>query len=138
MNSVKTSGPHNTLPGQPDAGMTLLEVVVAMGLVFVAMLALAGLATTAMKGVAVGKHLTIATTLAQEKLEDIKRDGHRPNLIGGLETVEVNQSIPKYPLYQRTTNIQPNTPIAGLQTVSVTVSWADEQHAVTLSTMLVE
>ncbi|MEC4674614.1 MAG: hypothetical protein VST68_10530 [Nitrospirota bacterium] len=118
--------------------MTLLEVVVAMGLVFVALLALAGLTTTAMKGASFGKHLTIATTLAQERLEEIKREGYRRNLAGVLETLEAYKTIPDYSLYQRITNIQPNIPIAGLQKVLVKVAWADDQHAVTLSTMLAE
>lgn len=118
--------------------MTLLEVVVAMGLVFVALLGLAGLTTVAMKGAAVGKHMTIATALAQEKLEDIQGEGYRRNLAGVLEIVEAYEVIPEYPLYQRITKIQPNVPIAGLQTVSVTVAWADDLHAVTVSTMMAE
>jgi len=118
--------------------MTLLEVLVAMGLVFMALLALAGLTTTAMKGVSFGKHLTIATTLAQERLEEIKREGYRRNLAGVLEILEAYKTIPEYPLYQRTTNIQPNIPIAGLQIVLVKVTWANDQHEVTLSTMLAE
>ena len=118
--------------------MTLLEVVVAMGLVFVALLALAGLATTAIKGAATGRHVTVATTLAQEKLEDIKREGYRDNLAEVWKSVEAYDSIPEYFLYQRTTNIQPQVPAAGLQTVTVTVAWANDRHAVTLSTMLAQ
>ena len=118
--------------------MTLLEVVVAMALVFVALLGLAGLTTTAMKGVAVGNHITIATTLAQEKLEDIRRKGYLQDVVGKIETVEAYEDIPAYPLYERTTQIQPNSPIMGLQTALVTVAWADGQHDVTLSMIVAE
>ncbi len=129
---------HSNFPGSHGGGMTLLEVVVAMGLVFVALLGLAGLTTTAMKGASVAKHMTIATTLAQERLEDIQREGYRRNLAEALEIVEAYEVIPEYPLYQRTTKIQPNIPMAGLQTVSVTVAWANDLHAVTVSTMMAE
>ena len=119
-------------------GMTLLEVVVAMGLVFVALLALAGLATTAIKATASGKHLTVAATLAQEKLEEFKSAGYQTQVVGGWESVEAYGTLMGYFPYKRIVRIQSQVPMAGLQTITVTVSWANDQHAVILSTMVAQ
>jgi len=119
-------------------GLTLVEVVIAMGLVFLALLALSGLATVSWKGAATGKHLTIATSLAQEKIETMKLRGYKPGLDGRIEFEEPSESLPDYPLYKRVASIDPNQPMVGLQTVTVTVSWADDSHAVSLSTLLAE
>ena len=109
-----------------------------MGLVFVALLALSGLAAVSMKGSATGKHLTTATVLAQEKIEDYKLDGYNPTILSKIEVNEPYESLPDFPLYRRMSTIEPINPASGLQTVTVTVSWADDNHSVSLSTMLAE
>ena len=115
-------------------GLTLLEAVIAMGIFMVAVLTLAGVAVTASKGAAASKHLTTAATLAQDKLEQVKNAGY--GLAAPVETTEAYGSIPDFPLYQRVVEMQPSRPVPGLQTATVTVSWADDQHSVTVSTVL--
>ena len=117
-------------------GLTLLEAVIAMALFLVAVLAFAAMAVTASKGAAAGKHLTIATILAQDTLEQVGNAGYDVGLTGVVETTEAYGSIPDFPLYQRVIEMQPSRPVPGLQTVTVTVSWADDQHSVTASTIL--
>lgn len=119
-------------------GLTLVEVVIAMGLVFIALLAFSGLALVSLKGAATGKHLTTATSLAQEKIEAIKLQGYNSNILSKVEANEPYESLPDFPLYRRVSTIEPINPTIGLQTVTVTVWWADDNHAVTLSTILVE
>ena len=119
-------------------GLTLIEVVIAMGLVFLALLALSGLATVSWKGSATGRHLTTATILAQEKIEDIKLDGYNPVIASKIKDDEPYESLPDFPLYRRVSTIEPNHPTVGLQAVTVTVSWAADSHAVSLSTIFVE
>ncbi len=119
-------------------GFTLVEVVMAMGLVFLALLALSGLATVSWKGAATGKHLTTATVLSQEKIEELKLIGYNPSLVGRIEFDEPYESLPDYPLYRRVASIDPNQPMVGLQTVTVTVSWAEDRHTVSLTTILAE
>ncbi len=119
-------------------GFTLIEVVIAMGLVFLALLALSGLATVAWKGAATGKHLTTATVLAQEKIEDFKLVGYNANVTGKVEVDEPYESLSDFPLYKRVSTLEPRHPIIGLQKLTVTVSWADDSHAVSLSTILAE
>lgn len=121
-----------------EQGLTLVEVVIAMGLVFLALLALSGLTAVSWKGAATGRHLTTATTLAQEKIEEVKLSRYNPALSSKTEVDEPYESLPHFPLYRRLLTIEPNQPIVGLQTLRVTVSWADDAHAVSLSTILVE
>lgn len=117
-------------------GLTLLEAVIAMGIFMVAVLTLAGVAITASKGAAASKHLTIATILAQDKLEQVGNASYDLRLTSVVETTEAYGSIPDFPLYQRVVEMQPSRPVPGLQTATVTVSWADDQHSVTVSTVL--
>ncbi len=119
-------------------GLTLVEVIIAMGLVFMALLALSGLATVSLKGAATAKHLTTATVLAQEKLEDVKLTGYNPDIVSKVEVDEPYESLPDFPLYKRVSKIDPNNPMVGLQTVTVTVLWADDDHSVSMATILTE
>ena len=117
-------------------GLTLLEAVIAMALFFIAVLALAGVAVTASKGAAASKHLTTAATLAQDTLEQVRSTGYDAGLMAPLETTEAYNAIPDFPLYQRVVRMQPNQPVPGLQTATVTVWWADDRHSVSVSTIL--
>ena len=117
-------------------GLTLLEAVIAMALFFVAVFALAGVTVTASKGSAASKHLTTATTLAQDRLEQLTNAGYDAGLTAPIETTEAYGSIPDFPLYQRVVEMHPSQPVPGLQTATVTVSWADDRHSVTASTIL--
>ena len=115
-------------------GLTLLEAVIAMALFFIAVLAFAGVAVTASKGAAASKHLTMATTLAQDKLEWVRSAGYNPT--AALETMEAYGTIPDFDMYQRIVRMETGRPVPGLQTATITVSWSDDLHSVTVSTML--
>lgn len=115
-------------------GLTLLEAVIAMALFFVAVLAFAGVAVTASKGAAASKHLTTATTLAQDKLEQVRSAGY--DVAAPLETTEAYDTIPDFPLYQRVVRMETGQPVPGLQTATVTVWWAGDRHSVTVATIL--
>lgn len=107
-----------------------------MGLFFVAVLALSGLAVTASKGAAASKRLTIATTLAQDKLEQVRRAGYNAGLTVPIEATEAYATLPDFPLYKRVVSIQPSQPVPGLQTATVTVWWADDRRSTSVSTIL--
>ena len=115
-------------------GLTLLEAVIAMALFFVAVLAFAGVTVTASKGAAASKHLTMATTLVQNKLEQVRSAGYDP--AAALETTEAYGTIPDFELYERVVRMETGRPVPGLQTATVTVSWSDDRHSVTISTIL--
>ena len=115
-------------------GLTLLEAVIAMALFMIAVLALAGVAITASKGSAASKHLTTAATLVQDKLEQVRNAGYDP--AAAFETTEAYGTIPDFDMYQRIVRMETGRPVPGLQTATVTVSWSDDRHSVTVSTIL--
>lgn len=53
-------------------GFTLIEVMVAILLLTVALLGLAAVTTTVIRGNALSQTLTLATTLARDKMEELK------------------------------------------------------------------
>ena len=105
-----------------------------MALFFVAVLAFAGAAVTASKGAAASKHLTVATTLVQNKLERVRSAGYDPS--AARETTEAYGTIPGFDMYQRVVLMETGRPVPGLQTATVTVSWSDDRHSVPISTIL--
>lgn len=132
---MKTPSIIGSLVGTAQ-GLTLVEAVIAMGLVFLVLLALSGLAVTASKGAAASKHLTTATTLGQDKLEEWRTAGSASSFTNPIETTEEYAAIPDYPLYKREWRVLPNQPVPGLHAATVTVWWADDRHSVSFSTIL--
>ncbi len=121
-----------------NSGLSLLEVLIALALVSVALLALSNLSTVAVKGIAVAKKLTIGTMLAQEKLEDLRNGGYEPFQARNVTHVEDYGSFPGYPIFKRTTTSKPNVPGQHMQTVTVMVHWDQDLHSVDVSTILSE
>ncbi|RMH03352.1 MAG: hypothetical protein D6704_12710 [Nitrospirae bacterium] len=120
-----------------NQGLTLLEVIIAMALTTMALLMLSGFTTIIVNGLAQGQLITKATLLAQEKLEELQaRSTHIP--LGMRTLKESVGSIPQFPEFQRTVEIATHTPVEGLQTVTVTVSWHKGAHSVTLTTLFPE
>lgn len=116
-------------------GFTLLEAVIAMGMVFLAILALSGLAVTASKGVAASRHLTTAVNLAQDSLETL-RGGYDAGSSKPTEITDAYDTIPDLPQYKRVLSLEPHRPVSGLHTATVTVWWAEDRQSVSFSTIL--
>ncbi len=102
----------------------------AMAIIMIVLLALSGLAVTAGKGAAAGRHLTTAVTLAQDSLETLRTDTSGP-----LEVTDDYAAIPDFPLYKRELRLEYDVPMPGLRTATVTVWWADDDHSVSVSTV---
>ncbi|MGB0910899.1 MAG: type IV pilus modification PilV family protein [Nitrospirales bacterium] len=121
-----------------NRGASLLEILIAMVLVSIAILGVAGFSTVSIKGTAFSQELTIAVTLAQDALEELRREGYRSTAVGVVTNTEPYGSIAGAPLFQRTVVTKANTPARGLQTVMVNVAWDDDAHSTSLSTILAE
>ncbi|MDD9819372.1 MAG: hypothetical protein OXR07_00630 [Nitrospira sp.] len=117
-------------------GFTLLEAVIAMGMVFLAILALSGLAVTASKGAAASRHLTTAVNLAQDSLETLHRGGYDAGSSKPTEITDAYDTIPDLPRYKRVLRLEPHRPVPGLHTATVTVWWAEDRQSVSFSTIL--
>jgi prepilin-type N-terminal cleavage/methylation domain-containing protein len=121
-----------------DHGISLLEVLVAMMLVSILVLGMAGFSTVAIKGSTFSQRMTKAVTLAQDTLEEIRRVGYRHALSEERSHSETYGTIQDEPLFERLVTTKPNTPAHGLQTITVKVAWDSDRHSISLATILAE
>ncbi len=115
-------------------GLSLLEIVIAMAVVFLALLGFAGFSVVAHTGMNASEKMTRAVILAQETMEDVKREGVPPGLTSPLITTESYGSISGAPHHQRRLTITPDDPIPGLHAITVNIQWDDGAHATSLKT----
>jgi type IV pilus assembly protein PilV len=121
---------------QNKKGFTLIEVLIATLVLAIGLLSLATLAGTVIRGNSFSNKMTTATTLAQDKMEEIKRLGY--DNAGTAAGTENYGSIAGYSAYKRVTTVATGSPATGMKTVTVTVSWDADAHSVALKTILAE
>lgn len=121
-------------------GFTLLEVMVALGVLAVGLLGMFEMANITIEGNSASKMRMTGVMLCQDKIEALRQAGYNPTLVSTTTTTEA--AIPGFPSYQRVTVMQVNTPGMGLQAVTSTVSWNTKLgsgfglSSVTLQTLL--
>lgn len=118
-------------------GFSLLEILIALVVVFLTLLGFAGFSVVSHKGMTASEKMTRAVTLTQEKLEDVRRGEMASSLSGTFINIEPYGSISGAIHHQRMLMIQPHTPMLGLHTVTVKVQWDQDAHSISLATYLV-
>jgi type IV pilus assembly protein PilV len=131
--------------GKPSGGMfhdrrgfTLIEVMVAVALLVIGILGLIATATSVIQGNAISRQMTTATTLAEERMEILKRLSYTAaDLTAGSHSDPGN---PLSSIYTRTWTVTDNSPAANMKTVQVTVSWTRKgsAHSVNLNTIIAQ
>lgn len=121
---------------QNKKGFTLIEVLIATLVLAIGLLSLATLAGTVIRGNAFSNKMTTATTLAQDKMEEIKGLGY--DNAGTAAGTENYGSIAGYVAYKRVATVATDSPATGMKTVTVTASWDADAHSVALKTILAE
>jgi prepilin-type N-terminal cleavage/methylation domain-containing protein len=110
-------------------GFSLIEILIALVILSITLLALAGLMTTTMRNNSLGGHLTEAATLAQNKLEQLLATPSAMILQQGLNTSLQDNPVGSSSgiTYTRTWIVVPNVPDPGttLATITITVTWTD-------------
>ncbi len=119
-----------------NSGLTLLEVLIAMVILAIGSLAVAGLTVGIIRGNLFSNKLTTAMTLAQDKMEGIKRLGYAN--AGTAQGTENYKTIQNFLPYKRVTTVSSNAPTAGMKTVMVRVYWDSDAHSVALNTILAQ
>ncbi|HEX2975016.1 MAG TPA: type IV pilus modification protein PilV [Bacteroidales bacterium] len=106
-------------------GFTLIEVLIAMFILVVALLGLLSLSTMVIKGNSFSKTTTMATTLAKDKLEDIKNKSY-DNIVSATDYATSNGVVSTTSTgayYTRTCTVTPDSPAANMKSISVQVAW---------------
>jgi type IV pilus assembly protein PilV len=98
-------------------GFTLLEVMIALVILAVGLLGLASLQIMAIKSNSYGQQMTVASTMAQNQLEQLRRT--TGTLTSGGDSVTDQNGI----AYTRIWTVTPNSPQTGASTVVITISW---------------
>lgn len=105
-------------------GFTLLEVMVALAIVAIALVALLGLANRSIAVNAQLQKITQATLLAQERMTEIEIEAGR-----GAVQVFNEEGIFDEPFAEYRWRVSyEDTPLPNLQMVTVTVAWGDEER----------
>ena len=119
----------------PD-GFTLIEILIATVIITIISLCMANLTAGIIHGNSFGKQLTTATTLAQDRIEQIKRLGYTN--AGTITGTETYGSMVNYSGYKRVTVVSDNTPSPNMKAINVIVHWNADKHSVNLGTILTE
>ncbi|MDY0188168.1 MAG: prepilin-type N-terminal cleavage/methylation domain-containing protein [Syntrophus sp. (in: bacteria)] len=131
----------------PDKqGFTLIEILVAMCLLLIALLALLSLTTTVIKGNYASKMTTMATTLVKDKLEDLKNKSYASvsASTSGITSTDYASatgqvsasSTGAYFTRNCTCKLDAAEPNDTMKTVVVTVSWNEGSRSVSASTII--
>jgi len=113
------------------AGFTLIEILVALVIFSISILAFAGLTVTATRTGSYGGRMTEAVTFAQDKLEELKLNSW-DNIVSGADQeigpTGINYARKWKVLEKETRN---------LKTVSITIDWNDRvDHTIFLFTVI--
>jgi prepilin-type N-terminal cleavage/methylation domain-containing protein len=134
-----------------DAGLSLVELMVAMMLLGVALMGLAAAFAPSRVAIQQGDQATTATFLARRTLERMRNaayDLDTDELVNGADfpaSTPYNSSPPSdmeaYPTYRRTITFVNDTPEAGTKTATVVIIYRNSsgvEQSVTLTTIFTQ
>jgi type IV pilus assembly protein PilV len=115
-----------------DSGFTLIELLIAIVILSVGLLGMATLTGSIVKKNKLSNDLSAATTLAQDKLEDIRADGYT----SAASETKTACATP-FSEYQREVTVSNDTPASGMKQVTVAVYWGpSDAHSISIKTIL--
>jgi type IV pilus assembly protein PilV len=131
--------PNSLLFHKDDSGFSMVEILVTLLVLSVGLLAVCGLTSGVMRSNAFSNKLTTATTLAQEKIEELRGRGYVGLPSGAILLSEDYGTIAFYPLFKRIADTQDaGTPHDRLKNIAVAVYWDSDAHSVVLESLLGE
>ena len=112
-------------------GFSLIEVLVALVILSISLLALAGLMVQSTKNSSWGSHLTEAATLAQDVLERFRGVRPQTDILEGTNNDQVTATSGI--TYTRTWTVTTNG-TSTLRNITITVTWTDSIfHSITIT-----
>ena len=121
-----------------NRGFSLLELLIAVVILAVGLLAMAGLQTRAIKGNFHGGTISLATALAEERAEEIRNTDYDSIAYDPNPDVEANiKSGSSGNIFTRETLVENDIPMTGMKKITVSVHWeTDAPHQVTIRTIV--
>ncbi len=106
---------------------TLIELLIALFILSVVLLALSTMVYSVMRATAQSKGMATATTLAQDRMESLKNTSFT-SLTSGSDSTSLGNIT-----YNRTWTV---STVGNIRTITVTVSWTDHRpHNVSFTTL---
>lgn len=120
-------------------GFTLVEVMVAIAILSIALLGLVSVTVMVIKSNSFSKEMTKATTLANDKMEDLKKSSYS-GLVSGTDTKTDPSTDTSRLIYTKTWTVTQNSPIVGTKTIDITVQWNSQgtSHNVTVRNIIAQ
>jgi len=116
--------------------MTLIEVMITVLLISIGLLGVAQISVTTIESNTYSQQITMAATLAQDKVEELHRVAYA-NAVATTGT-EAYGTIANYAAYKRVTTITPDAPAVNMLTATVTVFWNADARSVSVNTIFAE
>lgn len=120
-----------------QAGFTLLEVLIAMVILSVGLLALARFQLTVIKGNTDSREITTAVVLAETKIEELMSGGFAALAAG--EDTDIDTTGTAGGIFTRAWAVADYSGSTNMKQITVTVTWTDQEgisHNVALNTVL--
>jgi len=116
-----------------EEGFTLIELMIALLILSIGLVALAGLQISAIKGNAFSRRITTAVSVAEQTIEQIKSTPYN-----NIQSQPLSQVTASNMNFSRQVSVADNAPLPSMKTVQVTVTWSEggKSHTVPISTVI--
>jgi type IV pilus assembly protein PilV len=110
-----------------EEGFTLVEIMIALVVLSVGLVALAGLQISAIRGNAFSKRMTTAVSVANTRIEQIKNMPY-----ANIQPESSTQITESNINFTRQVTVTNNSPLPNTKTVNVTVTWKEGSKSFTV------
>jgi type IV pilus assembly protein PilV len=116
-------------------GFTLIEIMIALVVLSIGLIALAGLQISAMRGNTLSKRMTTAVSIANARIEQIKNMPY-----ANIQSESSTQVTESNMTFTRQVTVSNDIPVANTKTVNVTVTWKNgaKSYTVPISTVITQ
>jgi type IV pilus assembly protein PilV len=121
-----------------DEAFTLIEVMIALVILSIGLIALAGLQVSAIKGNNFSKRMTTAVSIADERIEQIKNTPYANIQSEPATNLTVSNDKHTFMNFTREVIVTTNNPLPNTKRIDLTVRWVDgaKSYSVPISTII--